>query len=127
MTLALGDHQLLIDDADYPTIASHKWLVLVDKRKNQLYVKTQIFGRWKSIHHLILPAPPGFVVDHINGNRLDNRRQNLRLCRQAENCRNQRKSSRPLTSKYKGVHRSKGKWVAQIGLAGRNYNLGRFK
>lgn len=53
------------------------------------------------MHRFIIDAPSHLQVDHINGNRLDNRRVNLRLCTVSENLRNQRKTRG--ASSYKGV------------------------
>lgn len=67
------------------------------------------------------------VVDHINGNSLDNRKQNLRLCSRQENNRNSapRKNS---TSKYKGVSWStcKSKWTVKIRVNGKSKHIGYF-
>jgi hypothetical protein len=70
---------------------------------------------------------PAHEVDHINGIRSDNRIENLRLATHAENLRNQKLQARN-TSGCKGVafDRSRNKWMAQIHVAGKNINLGRF-
>ena len=64
-----------------------------------------------SLHRFIVDAPKGLQVDHINGDTLDNRRENLRICTQAENNRNIGKLSTN-TSGFKGVKKyySRGKW-----------------
>lgn len=79
------------------------------------------------ISRQIMAPDQGMVVDHINGNTMDNRRENLRVCTVAENVRNKRKFRG--TSKFKGVcwDKSRGKWLAIIGLNGKQKNLGRFK
>lgn len=56
----------------------------------------------KTMHRFIINAKPGQIVDHINGNPADNRKENLRLCTQMENCRNQSLKSCNKTG-YKGV------------------------
>jgi hypothetical protein len=74
---------------------------------------------------------PGFVVDHINGDPLDNRKSNLRVCTQAENLRNRRKRAKPTSSKFKGVSRhtiSRQKpWLAKIKSDGKTIYLGTFE
>lgn len=81
------------------------------------------------MHRVITSAPPGMEVDHINGNGLDNRRGNLRVCTKSGNQRNQRVQSRAKTSVFKGVSRWKknNRWAAFIKLGGRPTYLGSFK
>lgn len=78
------------------------------------------------LHRAIMKAKKGEQVDHINGNTLDNRKENLRICTHAENIRNrnQRKNS---NTKYKGVFKSGKKWGASIGYENERYYLGVFK
>lgn len=79
------------------------------------------------MHRIIVNCPVNFQVDHINGNGLDNRRENLRVVTDSQNTQNQRiKSSNK--SGYKGVfwHKQRNKWVAQIGIENRQIYLGSF-
>lgn len=71
--------------------------------------------------------PQGMTIDHINGNRADNRFENLRIASHKENSRNRKKSDNK-TSKYKGVYWYKRhqKWKATIGYEGRAIHLGYF-
>jgi hypothetical protein len=71
--------------------------------------------------------PKGLVIDHINGNRSDNRIENLRICTFQQNHFNRGKQSNN-KSGFKGVswHKQKQKWVAQIKIDGRNKFLGYF-
>ena len=81
-----------------------------------------------ALHQLIARAPQGFVVDHINGDVCDNRRSNLRICRQQENARNVA-ARKDKAVRYKGVARSKGRsrpYRAYIWLDGRQKHLGCF-
>jgi hypothetical protein len=76
------------------------------------------------LHYGVMPAE---YIDHINGDKLDNRIANLRLCTNAENMRN-RAAPRSNSSGYKGVYFEAytKRWKAQITVGGRNTNLGRF-
>lgn len=70
-------------------------------------------------------TPEGYVVDHIDGNQLNNRSGNLRICTQAENIANSK--SRGGKSKYRGVYKSRnGKWVAQLSSNGERFCIGTF-
>ncbi len=90
-------------------------------------VTTNGVCRWQRLHRLVIDAPTESFVDHINGNGLDNRRCNLRLCTQAENSANQR-STRTGSSKYRGVSRYRDgkRWVAQIKRLYKNKHIGLF-
>jgi hypothetical protein len=85
------------------------------------------------MHRAVMQAPDGLEVDHINGDTLDNRRANLRLCTKAENRRYRRKLTVTSTSPYKGVSfRPRSSlvskllpWIARIGGA-RRRELGRY-
>lgn len=85
----------------------------IGKRPNRV-------GKMEYLHRMIMDAPSGMVVDHINGNTLDNRRENLRLCLSKENVRYQC----PKRGKYKGVFQHKGSslWSAQIKKDGTRYS-----
>lgn len=80
-----------------------------------------------ALHRLIMNPPPHLVVDHIDGDQLNNTRENLRICTVIENNRNQypRKGS---TSKYKGVFWNKwrNKWIAVLSLNNKTKFLGAF-
>lgn len=69
------------------------------------------------LHRMIMPAQPPLEVDHINGDRLDNRRANLRIVTPAQNCQNRKKAKKNATSKYLGVswNSLERKWRASIG------------
>src|SRR5579859_2982316 len=101
MEMLIGKHKVLFDDADMDFIRTIKVCVF-EFKKGQFYA-CDPFGR--RIHRILLAvADPKIVVDHINGDTLDNRRFNLRLCRQGQNAKNRSKGSKEMSSKYKGVH-----------------------
>lgn len=97
----------IVDAEDYERIMSMgKWHF--DRYAKRVTDKT-IY-----MHRVILEAPEDLVVDHINGNKLDNRKSNLRLCTRADNTRYT--SSRGGYSKYVGVSydKSRHKWKATV-------------
>lgn len=68
-------------------VARHRW---TGKSTGARYPTARINGRQVPIHRYLLDPPADMVVDHINGDPLDNRRSNLRVCTVAENNRNRR-------------------------------------
>jgi AP2 domain/HNH endonuclease len=68
------------------------------------------------------------VVDHLNGNKSDNRRENMRLVSQSENNANRTQHDRRNKSGHRGVvwHKQRGKWAAQATYRGRHISLGLF-
>jgi hypothetical protein len=101
--------------------------------------RKNIEGKYIYMHRVILERKLGIVLtnndepDHINGNRSDNRRGNLRLLTHLENCANIKKPNRNNCNKkesrrYKGVSfdRAKQKWRARISPDGVTYHLGYF-
>jgi hypothetical protein len=80
------------------------------------------------MHAFIVRAEHGERWDHINGDGLDNTEANLRLCSQAENARNRRKTNASwVTSRFKGVSiTAAGRWCAQITTDGVRTHLGLF-
>lgn len=69
------------------------------------------------MHREIICAPDGIQVDHSNLDRLDNRRENLRLTLHRGNSANRPKRSGKYSSTFKGVHLDKrrGKWIVSVG------------
>lgn len=96
----------LIDESDYGPVGELKWFQTV--RGYTMSTKTfKQPPKRLSIHRLVLPTKPGFEVDHINRNPLDNRRSNLRQCTHAQNLTNIVKPRKRMA--YRGVYkRSKG-------------------
>ena len=115
-----GGKSALIDDLDVDSILPFRWVY-----RQGGYASTRINGRAVHLHRFILNAPEDKEVDHKNGNGLDNRRLNLRLCSHAENMQN-RKTHKNNTSGHKGIwlDRRCGKWVATIQCDGERKRLG---
>ena len=101
MILTIDEYQVLIDDED-GYLKDFRWFY----RKNlvgQIYFDTTISGIATPMHRIITKCPKGKVVDHINGDTLDNRKCNLRICTKLQNQYNQKKHKGKRHSKYKGV------------------------
>jgi hypothetical protein len=77
-----GTFQSLISPEDVPFVSSKKWYF------DRGYVRLSKRGNLEGVARMILGAVKGQVVDHINGNTMDNRRENLRVCTQSQNCMN---------------------------------------
>ena len=119
-----GNHVALVDKLDAEEISWLHW-VPRESAGRSFYAQTRLNGRRVMMHRMIMDAPSGVEIDHINGNGLDNRRDNLRYASRGENSRNKSPSTRN-TSGFLGVHRSQGKWRAQIQIDGRQVCIGRF-
>ncbi len=122
------DKFAIVDAEDYEWLCKYKWHA--SKEGLTSYASSRRPYGIVSMHRVILNAPPGLVVDHINHNGLDNRKSNMRLCTVAENNRNSRPSTRRNKwSKYKGVSFDKNRnlFIAYIQHNGKKYFLGRFK
>lgn len=126
-----GKHQILLDDEDYEIYSKFKWTIRKDK--NTFYAQrcARICGIKKTciLHREIcaLTKGDGLVVDHVNRNGLDNRRENLRICTVTENNRNTTSRANS-TSKYKGVwwEKARRKWRAVIKFDNKSIHLGSF-
>jgi hypothetical protein len=117
----------LVDAADYDWLMQWKWCAQVDGDKARA-ARTAGASPLKAalMHRLIMGDPPGKEIDHINGNTLDNRRSNLRVCSRLENSRN-RGVQKNCKSKFKGVYlRERGTWRAQIKVNKKRIHLGDF-
>ena len=77
------------------------------------------------MHKMIMQPPKGYQVDHINGDRFDNRRSNLRLCTVSQNCANRTSRIKP-RSGYRGItwHPTTQKWRACIKVNQKKISLG---
>lgn len=119
---------VLVDRGDFDLVSKYNWFAIRDgntwyartsPQKNN--VRTQI-----RMHRLILNAPEHLAVDHINGNGLDNRRQNIRLTTTRGNGQNLHIKK---SSKYPGVrfHKAIRKWQSQIRIYGKQRHIGTFE
>lgn len=123
----------LVDDEDYIFLAQWKWAYKDKGHRNTGYAvrgKSMPNGRYKvfAMHRVIMDALITHEIDHINGNGLDNRKENLRIATKAQN-QMHKQLQRNNTSGYKGVYYSekKGKWRSAIGYNNKGYKLGWYK
>lgn len=125
-----GKFYFIVDSSELNKIKNKKWFL---KKENKIYnyAVAEISPRPKRkhvrLHRFIMDAPPGSLVDHINGNTLDNRKSNLRICTLSENAMNRRKRPKKVSSKYYGVSFNNGRWRAKITLNKKGLHLGSFK
>lgn len=116
----------LVDDSDFDTLAQYAWhitgagyaagFVRVNGTRLRVY-----------LHRYLLDAQPGQIVDHIDGDPLNNTRANLRLVTRAQNQWNRKAQLN--ASGYKGVswHRLNQKYYARIQVHNRRHFLGYFE
>jgi hypothetical protein len=118
----------VIDAEDIALVAGYNWCAR-QKTRTVYAVRTDYSGEKQStvaLHSHILPPRDGYVVDHIDGDGLNNRRSNLRYATVAENRRNSRAAKRN-KSGFKGVRASPtGRWWAAITWDGKRQHLGTF-
>jgi hypothetical protein len=121
----------LVDNEDFEELSGFRWRPQPSKRNGEQFraVRSGEGGRGVILmHRQIMRAPDGVLVDHANGNPLDNRRSNLRFCTFAQNAQNRRRVVPGSSSRFKGVtwHKQRGRWQAAIKVDKRFIFLGLF-
>ena len=118
----------IVDDEDYEKLVQWKWHQSVSGyaiRNDSIIngIQPKVY-----VHRLILNVPNGFQGDHINRNKLDNRRKNLRICTPSQNQMNSKKRI-DNASGLKGVTWKKrdNRWAAYIRVNKKLIHLGYFK
>lgn len=111
----------IVDDNDFEWLNQWKWYLGSNKRYATRCKSRKLGKKRVYLHRLIMDAKKGEEVDHINGDKIDNRRENLRICTTMQNKHNY-KIPITNTSGYKGVgwHKRDKKWTARIRV---NYKL----
>ena len=116
----------IVDDEDFAYLNQWKWYF---NNKGYAVKNNWENKKWKTIymHRLIMNTLKKMETDHINGNKLDNRRCNLRICTKSQNQINSNVNIKN-SSGYKGVcwHKDRNKWQVQIEFNGKKYYLGYF-
>lgn len=126
ITLSSG-HEVKVDDEDYQKLSAFKWSRTISGGGN-IYARRTVKGGTVPMHREILGLKTGekVFVDHINGDGLDNRKENLRLCSRAENNKN-RRNRKTGNDKYMGIYREKSGikiWRATIKHNNKSIYLG---
>lgn len=118
-------YEVLIDTEDLELVSDFKGTWHLDNRG---YIKRTISQRVELMHRLIMNPPNNMVVDHIDGNKLNNRKHNLRIVKPSQNTQNIHHPHKVAESGIKGVKREKRwgteRWLARIGVHGREISLG---
>ena len=126
-----GCQTVLLDDEDYERIIRHNFKLNLkyDKTINDFYVQFHYPDNTKKekrgtigLHRFVMNPLPGFQVDHINRNPLDNRKCNLRICTQQDNAKNKSRYKNN-NSGFKGVYflKNYNYWVAEIRYNNKKY------
>lgn len=119
----------IVDDEDFEYLNQFKWYATFSSG-NYYAIRGVTIEKHKqrglTMHRVIMNAPNGVMVDHINHNTLDNRKENLRLCNNTQNQQNRILISKHTTSGFKGVtwHKRDNKWTAAIRVNGKRIYLG---
>lgn len=122
--------ETLIDLEDFKRVAIYRWKASKPSKGNKFYAKRNAHVNKKervlSLSRFIMNAPKELEVDHKNGDSLDNRKCNLRLCTATQNRVSFRSKNEKYSSKYRGVSKHRNKWLAQIGIKGKASYIGVF-
>lgn len=111
-------NEALVDVIDLPRLLNYRWRICTKKNGQVTGVRTACYlgpYTYKTVfmHRMIIEAPEGMEIDHINRNPLDNRRSNLRVCTRSQNQQNRRPKR---GFKYKGVFKDRGKYRAAMAV-----------
>jgi len=111
----LNNTEILVDDDKYHNLSKYKWQIING------YAFVQIQNKSVLMHRYILDPTPTDIIDHINGNRSDNRIDNLRISNHSLNNHNKKKDG------YIGVRSKYNRFQSQITKDGHYYYLGSFE
>jgi len=124
-----GAKQIPLADGVYAYVdaSDYEWLSRYNWRLQNGYAARRDKARTSYMHREIARPPKGMTVDHINHNKLDNTRINLRVCTHQQNVHNNAKHAGS-SSRFKGVgyNREKHKWFAKAYFEGKRIWLGYF-
>jgi len=104
-----------VDDEDYDYLIQWRWFCIYQEKSSNYYIVRNPTKDLKltKMHTIIMGKKEGLVIDHIDGDSLNNQKSNLRHCTHIENGQNKRNKSNSL-SKYKGVGKQRNRYSARI-------------
>lgn len=116
----------IVDDEDFDFLNQWKWSCAVDGYAFRNIKKSDGKRTIVYMHRIINKTPEGYETDHINRNKLDNRKSNLRTVDRKGNSINHGLQINN-TSGHRGIHWQANAWVARIKVDSKEIYLGRFK
>lgn len=129
--IPVGHLEAKVDDEIYEELINIRWHIT--KGRNTFYAATnkkEGVRKYRTLfmHSIINKTPKGMLTDHIDGDGLNNQKNNLRSATHRQNSRN-KAPNRNSSSKYKGVYwdKQKSKWKASIRIDGKLISLGFFE
>jgi len=128
MKYIISGYEIIISSCDTERVMAHKWVKQFSTRGKYFSSYFPDIKRRLTLHRYLTNCPKGMLVDHINGNMLDNRQENLRVCNSIQNGCNRSKQKNN-KSGYKGVYQDKKtkRWKAYIRTKGKDIHLGYFE
>ena len=128
-----GTFKVLLDDDDYEYFINNNITLSLHGAKKYKQPYIQFKYKYKDgtikyvlLHRFITKCPNDKIIDHVNRNPLDNRKCNLRICTQFENCQNKEKKVNNLPIGV-GYHKATGKYRAYINKGETQISLGYYK
>ena len=126
----------LVDEEDVEMLSGYRWRIQYRYHKGAKVRPAAVVSGTRDstvlMHRLVLKAPDGVFVDHVNGMALNNTKANLRLCSMPENMRNRRRAAHNKAG-IKGIYlvadapKNSPRWRASITCNGVTHNLGTYK
>lgn len=120
--------EFIVDDSDYNDVSLKPWYYLKGSTSRTSYIYTKNAKETIYLHRFLMKPNKGEIIDHINGNGLDNRRENLRICTHSQNKMNRQANT---GRNFKGVtfdkkEKRRKKWRAFIVKNGKCKTIGHY-
>ena len=119
------NNDAIVDTEDLISVSEFRWHVSSQGKLH--YARRKKKGKTVYMHREIMNIPNGVQIDHINGNGLDNRKVNLRICNHSQNQQNRAKRGNK-SSRFKGVdwNKSTKRWRVRICINRKRIHIGRY-